>query len=1001
MIVPILWRCSFSKESLCLSFLRISRRSVANASRASADHYLRQCYSVLEVDPSCRDETIIRKAYLAKVKQYHPDSPTHDSQLGHTKFNEVQQAYESLTESLKTGEIPVEPSEDDIHIKFDIRHTAPQHRTHLEYGGFGMGTPSQRQAAYYKMRAEKAHERVYEYRRDRESIETREELIERKKRKDVRATNFIERLVEDLIQESMSRGDFNNIRPSGKPLHERNPHYMDFTTYKINEILIDNGYMPEWILIEKQIRESIEAARINLKRVYKTIAIENCLSSDETRKTFLSNTSQWTQAVDKFRTDIVDINNNINKLNLIVPMLWRQQVHYNTDQEIEKILSLAPEKIELPPSEEELALIHREEMNQRHQEWTTHEASQKYSIGDAIKDFFNAFRNFQMDSLLMDNADSNGNGHHQNNLNNNNIKLSPNSFCDRDTLATLLLGNQSPTSAGALSSVDEWADSAGELLVELDNLSMLSQICDSVPRLPPKPNRSNDETRSSINSQHSKHLTFRDILAFWQCYDQLYIEQYQYDRRYSSAVIDQAVNAFGMQEYDLLSTTLSQSSSPPRGSSSYQRCNSQHEYEHLFNEFSSVANDESDDACLSSTTNYNKPSDVNNAAKLSILSKLLPMTTHSSPGSTDNDLNAFVADLDPRPTPNINDILANLKAGLIESNLNLTSFDESHLDLPRQRSSLTHNRLISSSMINNIAVPSVFINEVEHVRLVDLSKSLLNNLPLSTIKHYAKLLQCPIVMCPEFIRDFLMRNNRQASTSRSCFCTTLTDTKLIYTELIAANVPLPAIPKEEEALLLTKKRKHAPPKGWDDGSSDMIITVPQVKKHKPKLDYTTILLDHDYLSAEQMGNLWRRPSKKPLVTIPLPVSLPLPSVEPEDDLHFMECSPTPPVSAAPNTNQMSLLSSTSSSAPLVVPPPAPPPPPPPPPPILFKLRDYFHSHPPPTPLPTFYDAYSDERFLEITRHPLIIISQTQLDYLLNYLDKDIPSTSLSDRYHLY
>jgi hypothetical protein len=39
----------------------------------------------------------------------------------------------------------------------------------------------------------------------------------------------------------MSRGDFNNIKPTGKPLHERNPHYMDFTTYKINEILIDNG----------------------------------------------------------------------------------------------------------------------------------------------------------------------------------------------------------------------------------------------------------------------------------------------------------------------------------------------------------------------------------------------------------------------------------------------------------------------------------------------------------------------------------------------------------------------------------------------------------------------------------------------------------------------------------------------------------------------------------------------------------------------------------------
>lgn len=33
---------------------------------------------------------------------------------------------------------PSAPSTDDIHIKFDIRHTAPQHRTHLEYGGFGL-----------------------------------------------------------------------------------------------------------------------------------------------------------------------------------------------------------------------------------------------------------------------------------------------------------------------------------------------------------------------------------------------------------------------------------------------------------------------------------------------------------------------------------------------------------------------------------------------------------------------------------------------------------------------------------------------------------------------------------------------------------------------------------------------------------------------------------------------------------------------------------------------
>jgi hypothetical protein len=113
---------------------------------------------------------------------------------------------------------------------------------------------------------------------------------------------------------------------------------------------------------------------------------------------------------------------------------------------------------------------------------------------------------------------------------------------------------------------------------------------------------------SLSNSQQSKHLTFRDILAFWQCYDQLYIEQYLYDRRYSSTIIDQAVNSFGMSEYDILGAPFSQSSSPPR-LPSYRRSNSQNEYERLFNEFSSVANDELD-VCLSanSTNNNNNKS---------------------------------------------------------------------------------------------------------------------------------------------------------------------------------------------------------------------------------------------------------------------------------------------------------------------------------------------------------------------------------------------------------
>ena len=153
--------------------------------------------------------------------------------------------------------------------------------------------------------------------------------------------------------------------------------------------------MPEWILLEKQVRESIDGARISLKRAFKAIAIENSDKSDE-QKTYLVNNSKWIEAWDKFRRDSADVNVNINKLNLIVPMLWRQQVHYNVEKEIEKIVALDPLKMELPPTEEELALISRQEMEQRHQEWTAHQANQRYSIGDAIRDFVQALRNFKV-----------------------------------------------------------------------------------------------------------------------------------------------------------------------------------------------------------------------------------------------------------------------------------------------------------------------------------------------------------------------------------------------------------------------------------------------------------------------------------------------------------------------------------------------------------------------------------------------------------------------------
>ena len=63
---------------------------------------------------------------------------------------------------------------------------------------------------------------------------------ERDRVKAQKTKNQMERLVEDLIQEGMANGAFDNLAGAGKPLPERPPDfnpYMDFTTHKMNQVM--------------------------------------------------------------------------------------------------------------------------------------------------------------------------------------------------------------------------------------------------------------------------------------------------------------------------------------------------------------------------------------------------------------------------------------------------------------------------------------------------------------------------------------------------------------------------------------------------------------------------------------------------------------------------------------------------------------------------------------------------------------------------------------------
>ncbi|XP_026672393.1 dnaJ homolog subfamily C member 28 [Ceratina calcarata] len=295
---------------------------------------LKKYYQTLEVAEDCEDETL-RLAFVYQVKKFHPDSGT--SEANAAKFTEIEHAYRQIRKAR------MEDRENSKHLpeveEFDIKHTAPQHRHYLVYN-VGIGTHNKRQKLYTIERAQKAVDNVLEHRLKKLQAEERNSLIgiDKQRAKDIKTRFGMDRLVEDLIQEAMNRGEFKDLKGMGKPLKEntntRNP-YVDYVTYKLNEVLIENGFIPEWIQLSKEINEDTENLRKQLTKARNNIGLLPLSYTDE---------RTWKNTIEDLKSTTKRINSKIDKYNLLVPILQKQKLHIKLDDLANEALSVPPRK---------------------------------------------------------------------------------------------------------------------------------------------------------------------------------------------------------------------------------------------------------------------------------------------------------------------------------------------------------------------------------------------------------------------------------------------------------------------------------------------------------------------------------------------------------------------------------------------------------------------------------------------------------------------------------
>ncbi|KAI3954772.1 hypothetical protein MKW98_002878 [Papaver atlanticum] len=144
----------------------------------------------------------------------------------------------------------------------------------------------------------------------------------RGQRNAVRSETDIINVVEQRIYQSMEEGKFENLPGKGKPLNlVTNPH-ADPAEDTLFRILNQNGFAPEWVELNKEIRSNIAQWRLSLSKAH-----ARRLNGD---------ISKWDKDSEAFKVQVRAINDKVFRYNLIVPG-GRQMHGLRWEKELDRI----------------------------------------------------------------------------------------------------------------------------------------------------------------------------------------------------------------------------------------------------------------------------------------------------------------------------------------------------------------------------------------------------------------------------------------------------------------------------------------------------------------------------------------------------------------------------------------------------------------------------------------------------------------------------------------
>jgi DnaJ family protein C protein 28 len=135
--------------------------------------------------------------------------------------------------------------------------------------------------------------------------------------------------IDEIIQQAMQEGAFDNLPGKGKPLNlEENP-YLDQEWQLAYHLLKQNGFAPEFIEQRQQIELQLAEARQVLARAW--VWRQQALAEDKVAQMV---EGEWSRAKREFKKKVDEINSEIRKHNLHIPSLSLYRPVVNKENEL-------------------------------------------------------------------------------------------------------------------------------------------------------------------------------------------------------------------------------------------------------------------------------------------------------------------------------------------------------------------------------------------------------------------------------------------------------------------------------------------------------------------------------------------------------------------------------------------------------------------------------------------------------------------------------------------